>query len=334
MNDTIKIYCENTASELHVNPGTSMAQVIAMLAIRNPNPFLAGYVNNRLKELYYKIYSPVSLRFVDITHFEGMRVYQRTLFFVLQKAVSDLFPGQKLHIKHSVAKGFYCEIEGMEDITPDQLRAIDERMRELVAQDIPIIRQRLLSAEAVQLYTKLGMEDKVALLETRPHLYVTLYTMADLSGYFYGALAPTTGYVPLFGLHKYYKGIHLSVPCRTNPSRLENMVPQHKMFDVFSEYTRWVDVLGVATIGVLNTRILEGGGGDLIKIAEAFQHRRPDRCGARNRRRPDRADFRPVVERQNHVRQTARDSAADTGAASGTGIVGRLFRRPGAYAAG
>ncbi len=157
-----------------------MAQVIAMLAIRNPNPFLAGYVNNRLKELYYKIYSPVSLRFVDITHFEGMRVYQRTLFFVLQKAVSDLFPGQKLHIKHSVAKGFYCEIEGMEDITPDQLRAIDERMRELVAQDIPIIRQRLLSAEAVQLYTKLGMEDKVALLETRPHLYVTLYTMADL----------------------------------------------------------------------------------------------------------------------------------------------------------
>lgn len=134
MNDTIKIYCENTASELHVNPGTSMAQVIAMLAIRNPNPFLAGYVNNRLKELYYKIYSPVSLRFVDITHFEGMRVYQRTLFFVLQKAVSDLFPGQKLHIKHSVAKGFYCEIEGMEDITPDQLRAIDERMRELVAQ--------------------------------------------------------------------------------------------------------------------------------------------------------------------------------------------------------
>lgn len=228
----------------------------------------------------------------------------------------------------------------MEDITPDQLRAIDERMRELVAQDIPIIRQRLLSTEAVQLYTKLGMEDKVALLETRPHLYVTLYTMADLSGYFYGALAPTTGYVPLFGLHKYYKGIHLSVPCRTNPSRLENMVPQHKMFDVFSEYTRWVDVLGVATIGVLNTRILEGGGGDLIKIAEAFhekeagQHRRPDRCGARNRRRPDRADFRPVVERQNHVRQTARDSAADTGAASGTGVVGRLFRRPGAYAAG
>ena len=274
MNDTIKIYCENTASELHVNPGTSMAQVIAMLAIRNPNPFLAGYVNNRLKELYYKIYSPVSLRFVDITHFEGMRVYQRTLFFVLQKAVSDLFPGQKLYIKHSVAKGFYCEIEGMEDITPDQLRAIDERMRELVAQDIPIIRQRLLSAEAVQLYTKLGMEDKVALLETRPHLYVTLYTMADLSGYFYGALAPTTGYVPLFGLHKYYKGIHLSVPCRTNPSRLENMVPQHKMFDVFSEYTRWVDVLGVATIGVLNTRILEGGGGDLIKIAEAFHEKK------------------------------------------------------------
>lgn len=169
-----------------------MAQVIAMLAIRNPNPFLAGYVNNRLKELYYKIYSPVSLRFVDITHFEGMAGLSANALFRTAKGGFRPFPGTELHIKHSVAKGFYCEIEGMEDITPDQLRAIDERMRELVAQDIPIIRQRLLSTEAVQLYTKLGMEDKVALLETRPHLYVTLYTMADLSGYFYGALAPTT----------------------------------------------------------------------------------------------------------------------------------------------
>ncbi len=274
MTDTIKVYCENTGSEVYVNPGTPISQVATMLGIQNDNPFLAGYVNNRLKELYYKIYDPVSLRFVDITHFEGMRVYQRTLFFVLQKAVLDLFPSRKLHIKHSVAKGFYCEIEGMEDVTSDQLQAISGRMHELVSQNIPIVRQQMLATEAVQLYAKLGMEDKVALLETRPHLYVTLYMLADLPGYFYGSLAPSTDYVPHFGLHRYYKGFHLSVPCRTNPSQLENMVPQHKMFDVFSEYTRWVDVLGVATIGALNARILEGCGGDLIKIAEALHEKK------------------------------------------------------------
>ncbi len=276
MEETIKIHCENTGSELHVKPGTTLSEVLSMLALKSKSetPFLAAYVNNRLKELYYQIFNPVSLRFVDITHFEGMRVYQRTLFFVMQKAVRDLFPGQRLHIKHSVAKGFYCEIEGMEEVSLDQIKAIENRMHELVAQDIPIIRQKLLSEEAIQLYTKLGMPDKIALLETRPHLYVTLYMMADLAGYFYGSLAPSSVYVPLFGLHKYYKGIHLSVPCRTHPSELEHMVPQRKMFDVFNEYTRWVDVLGVATIGALNARILGGGGGDLIKIAEAFHEKK------------------------------------------------------------
>ena len=276
MEETIKIHCENTGSELHVKPGTTLSEVLSMLALKSKSetPFLAAYVNNRLKELYYQIFNPVSLRFVDITHFEGMRVYQRTLFFVMQKAVRDLFPGQRLHIKHSVAKGFYCEIEGMEEVSLDQIKAIENRMHELVAQDIPIIRQKLLSEEAIQLYTKLGMPDKIALLETRPHLYVTLYMMADLAGYFYGSLAPSSAYVPLFGLHKYYKGIHLSVPCRTHPSELEHMVPQRKMFDVFNEYTRWVDVLGVATIGALNARILGGGGGDLIKIAEAFHEKK------------------------------------------------------------
>lgn len=156
MEETIKIHCENTGSELHVKPGTTLSEVLSMLALKSKSetPFLAAYVNNRLKELYYQIFNPVSLRFVDITHFEGMRVYQRTLFFVMQKAVRDLFPGQRLHIKHSVAKGFYCEIEGMEEVSLDQIKAIENRMHELVAQDIPIIRQKLLSEEAIQLYTK------------------------------------------------------------------------------------------------------------------------------------------------------------------------------------
>ena len=126
MEETIKIHCKNTGSELHVKPGTTLSEVLSMLALKSKSetPFLAAYVNNRLKELYYQIFNPVSLRFVDITHFEGMRVYQRTLFFVMQKAVRDLFPGQRLHIKHSVAKGFYCEIEGMEEVSLDQIKAI------------------------------------------------------------------------------------------------------------------------------------------------------------------------------------------------------------------
>ena len=275
MNDTVRIVCENTGRSLFVNRGTSLLQIAEILSLgeREDRPFLAAYVNNRLKELDFAVYSPVSIRYIDITHFEGMRVYQRTLFFVLQKAVYDLFPGRKLHIKHSVAKGFYCEIEGMEDLSDEQIVRIKERMRAIVAQDLPIVRQKVTSAEAEAMYEALGLDDKIALLRTRPHLYVTVYSMADLVGYFYGALAVSTGYVSRFDLHPYYKGFRMALPQRTDPTKLEELVPQDKMFEVFSEYTRWVDVIGVANIGSLNARILEGGGSDLIRIAEALHEK-------------------------------------------------------------
>ena len=275
MNDTVRIVCENTGRSLFVNRGTSLLQIAEILSLgeREDRPFLAAYVNNRLKELDFAVYSPVSIRYVDITHFEGMRVYQRTLFFVLQKAVYDLFPERKLHIKHSVAKGFYCEIEGMEDLSDEQIVRIKERMRAIVAQDLPIVRQKVTSAEAEAMYEALGLDDKIALLRTRPHLYVTVYSMADLVGYFYGALAVSTGYVSRFDLHPYYKRFRMALPQRTDPTKLEELVPQDKMFEVFSEYTRWVDVIGVANIGSLNARILEGGGSDLIRIAEALHEK-------------------------------------------------------------
>ena len=172
MNDTVKIFCENTGANLFVNQGTSLLQVAQMLSLEkgNDTPLLAAYVDNRLKELSYRIYSPLTVRFIDITHFEGMRVYQRTLFFILDKAVCDLFPDRKLHIKHAVAKGFYCEIEGMEDIPETEIGRIKERMQDIIGQNIPIVRQRVTCEEAVETYRQMGLEDKIALLVTRPHL--------------------------------------------------------------------------------------------------------------------------------------------------------------------
>lgn len=275
MNDTVKIFCENTGANLFVNQGTSLLQVAQMLSLEkgNDTPLLAAYVDNRLKELSYRIYSPLTVRFIDITHFEGMRVYQRTLFFILDKAVCDLFPDRKLHIKHAVAKGFYCEIEGMEDIPETEIGRIKERMQDIIGQNIPIVRQRVTCEEAVETYRQMGLEDKIALLVTRPHLYVTLYKMADIVGYFYGGLAISTGYIHLFDLHKYYKGFRVAVPDRTAPTQLEKEVPQSKMFKIFKEYARWVDIIGVSNIGALNSKILEGKGGELIRMGEALHEK-------------------------------------------------------------
>lgn len=286
MAETVKIVCENSQSSIYVNMGTSLSQVAQMLSLESKRPFLAAYVDNRLKVLEYKIYSPVSIRFIDITHFEGVRVYQRTLFFILHKAVSDIFPEKKLHIKHSVAKGFYCEIEGMKP-SEQEVEQIRMRMNSLIEQDIPIVRSKVLAEEAEQVYARLGMDDKIALMRTRPNLYVTIYSMANVAGNFYGPLAPSTRFIHLFELRKYYQGFHVAIPCRTHPDELERMVSQDKMFDVFNEYTDWAEIIGVANIGALNSRVLEGNGGELIKIAEAFHEKKfggiADRISAKHK---------------------------------------------------
>ncbi len=274
MTETVKVICENNGCQLHVNMGTPLLEVMKMLSLHNDHPFLAAYVNNKIKELDYRIYCPLSVRFIDITHYEGMRVYQRTLFFTLSKAVYDLYPERKFRIKHSVSKGFYCEIEGMDDIPQSEIDAIKSRMNELVAQDIPIVRQRVLAQEAEEMYRRLGFEDKIALLHTRPRLYATIYSLANMVGYFYGALAVSTGYIHLFDVRKYYNGLYLAIPKRTDPDQLEPMIHQDKMFDIFKEYKAWVDVMGVSTIGSLNAKVLEGKASELIKVAEAFHEKK------------------------------------------------------------
>lgn len=263
----------NSGGSLAVEMGSSLETIIRMLPTP-PRPYIAAYVNNAIKELDYRIFEPVEINFIDITHFEGIRVYQRTLFFTLQKAVRDIFPGRRFRIPNSVSKGFYCEIEGMEEISQGDVERIKARMDELIAQKIPICHTKMPSEEVKEIYARQGSYDKITLLETRPRLYISIYTLADIAGYFFGALAPHTGFITLYDLKPYFKGMYIAIPKRTDPSQLEDMVHQDKMFDIFTEYKEWVTVMGVSNIGSLNTRILEGEASDLIKVAEAFHEKK------------------------------------------------------------
>ena len=127
--------------------------------------------------------------------------------------------------------------------------------------------------EAAELYKQFGLEDKVALLETRHHLYVTVYMLADLPGFFYGALCPSTKMISLFDIEPFYKGIYIRVPSNNDPTQLEQMVPQDKMFEIISLHKQWSEILGVANIGSLNKIILENKSKELIQIAEALQEK-------------------------------------------------------------
>lgn len=270
----IKIVCKNCNSELFVDWGTRLKDVAKMIATPDKKePWLAAYVNNSIRELDYRICEPVTVKFIDITHFEGIRVYQRTLFMILHKAVHDLYPDNRFRIKHSLSKGFYCELEG---ITPSEEIAarVRERVDELIAQNIPIVRNKMLKEEAIEIYRQLGFEDKIAIINSRPLLYVTVYRLADMAGYFYGALAPSTGLIHLYDFRPYGEGFHITCPRRTEPSKLENVVPQQKMYEVFSEYKDWVDIIGVSNVGPLNQMISNGKSTGLIQVAEALHEKK------------------------------------------------------------
>lgn len=271
MSDTLPVICENAGRTIEVAMGTTLLEVERQLRLDGPHPFLAAYVNNRIKELNYRIYKPATVRFIDITSFEGIRVYQRTISFILQKAVRELFPDRTLYIRHSLgASGFYCEISGFGPIPAEHLDAIKARMRGIIDRNLPIQGVKMLTDTARKIYEGFGMTDKIALLDSRPRLYSKIYTIDSLPGYFYGALTPSTGYTPQFDLHSYYNGFFIALPLRTDPTRLHQSVHQEKMFDVFHQYQSWVEIMGVPTVGQLNSKVLAGDASELIKIAEAF----------------------------------------------------------------
>lgn len=275
MRKDVEILCVNTNQRKRIKPGLNLLEISQAVGINLKYPVLGAMVNNELKELDYCVYTPKSIFFVDITHPAGMRMYQRSLFFLLQKAVKDLIPGGRVRFEHSVSRGFYCEIDGCDEpLELPLIFNIGDRMREIVAQNLPFRRDKVLTADVVSLFRSMGYEDKASLFETRATLYTSVYYLNDTADYFFGCLVPSTGYLKHFDLVKYYQGMLLMVPKRSNPEELEDIVLQNKMFDIFQEYKEWVDILGVSSVAAINRQVLDGYDSELIKISEALHERK------------------------------------------------------------
>ena len=273
MNNTIRVYCENTASHADVEMGTSLLSLLELLGIENPYPMLAAYVNNRLKELNYRVYTPISIRFIDITHFEGHRVYQRTVTFLLQRAMKQLFPENPFHVRHSLGSGVYCEAVGKQSFSYAECQALEEAVRGIAAENIAIHRKKEPSAEIIEKFESAGYPDKATLLRSRPRLYSNVYYMGQTIGYFFGPLAPSSGYVDCFSICPYSDGFVVTLPDRAEPAKVGHVPNAEKMGGLFHQFHEWMDVVGVPTVGELNSRILQGDTSELIKIAEAVHGR-------------------------------------------------------------
>lgn len=273
MDNRIRVYCENTASYIDVAMGTSLLGLLAELELENSEKYLAAYVNNRLKELNYRVYTPISIRFIDITHFEGHRVYQRTVTFILQAAMAQLYPDNQFHIRHSLGSGVYCEAAGKELFSSEECREIEAAARAIVAENITIQRRKEQTVDIVEKFEKAGYPDKAKLLSSRPRLYNNIYYMGQSIGYFFGPLAPSSGYADRFDIYPYKEGFVVAMPDRVNPAKMGRIPKAEKMGGLFHQFHEWMDIVGVPTVGELNSRILQGDTSELIKIAEAVHSR-------------------------------------------------------------
>ena len=229
----------NNSTNVDVEMGTTLMDVLCNTGISMPYPVLVARVNNAFKSLGYRIFKPVTVEFLDMRSFEGYRVYQRTLSFVMQRASLELFPDRKLRIRHTLGNGFYAEYDDNIVPTAEDVALLKQRMQDIVAQDIPIRREKRLAEEVAKEYANYGFDDRLELLSTRPRLYRTVNYLGEMPGYFYGELAPSTAYVERFDIAQYYNGLYVALPARTNPDVVTTTINHDKMFDIFHEYQQW-----------------------------------------------------------------------------------------------
>ena len=271
-----KVYVLNNNLSKEYPLGTSLREIAEDMKIKLDYPILGARVNNKLAELSYRIYKPKFVEFIDITNIDGYRMYQRSLSFVLMKAVRDILPKARLKIEHSISQGFYCEVEkpGDERLKPEEVLTIAERMRQIINADIPFEREEIPTQQALEIFEENHLYEKVKLFKTRPILFTSIYKLDDQIDYFYGYLVPSTGYLKVFDLIPYYDGMLLRFPTQQNPDELGPIVEQPKLFEIFREYKQWVEILGVSTVGSINEQVQQGKAGDLIKISEALHEKK------------------------------------------------------------
>lgn len=274
MRETIKIRCKNNKKKLEIPIGSTLSEIFSTSGMEMVHGPIVAKVNNRVTGLGLRLYHNADVEFLDLYSSSGSRTYTRTLFFVLCKAVRDLFSTGSVVIDIPVSNGYFCDLQIGRAVTPADVEAVRRRMQEIVDANLPIRRHECTTEEAVKVFQEKGSDSKVKLLLSTGDIYTVYYTLGDYADYYYGALLPRTGMLKLFGLEPYYEGMLLRIPSLSDPSVLGEMIKQDKMFGIFQEHHRWQNILGISTVGDFNDVVCKGHTTFLINLAEALQEKK------------------------------------------------------------
>ena len=281
--EDIRIYCENSESYVMVSIGTTLKELSERVC-HCGLPVLAALVDNKLKSLDYKIINPHNVRFIGYDHPDGRRTYIRSLCFVLQYVIREMYPGKVLAIDYSLPSGLYCEVRevhSLEDgrpcvhfVTDEELETIEARMRELIAADLPFGKTMLSREECCRIFEANHQTEKVDLFRSTGRFNYNVYSLDGQQDTFYGPLVPSTGMLNIFAITGFNEGFCLQYPMDGCPDKVLPMKRQSKLATALKEHSDWCSVMGVRGVGKLNQAILSGKVVDLINLSEALHERK------------------------------------------------------------
>lgn len=274
MEQMVQIRCKNNKKILNVSIGSTLSDIFSFSGLTMEYGPISARVNNKIEGMHYRVYNCKDVEFLSLRHPSALRAYTRSLFFVLCKAVHDLYGTGHVVINVPVSNGYHCDLHIGHQVTDADVAAIRKRMQEIVAAAIPIHRHQATTEDAIRMFREMGTVSKVKLLKGLGSLYTTYYEIDGYADYYYGSMLTNTGQLTLFGVEPYFGGILLRVPSPQDPSRLGELVRQDKMFDIFMEHHHWQDILGISTIGDLNKAVEEGKSNGLIQLSEALQEKK------------------------------------------------------------
>ena len=274
MEQMLQIRCKNNKKTQNIRIGSTLSEVYDEFGLSMEFGPVSAKVNNRVEGMHYRVYNNKDVEFLSLRSTSGWRAYVRSLFFVLCKAVHDLYPEGKVYIDIPVSNGYYCDLSIGRDVSYDDVDRLRARTQEIIDMALPIHRHEATTEEAVAKFRELGSRSKVKLLESVGSLYTTYYEIDGYIDNYYGTVLTNTAYLHLFGLEKYFDGLLLRIPSIDDPSRLGEYLKQDKLFEIFKEHHRWQQILGLRTIGDLNEAVDKGHATQLITLSEALQEKK------------------------------------------------------------
>jgi len=275
--DTVQITLPDGAT--YEGPvGTTLDTFLCAIRSQPDVPYMAALVNGNLRELTYRVERDCCVKPIDLSQSDGVRIYRRSLSFLLVAAAHRLYPGTEIFVDHSLPYGgYFCEVRNRAPLTEDEISRLDEEMRRMVEADIAINREEIPLDEALAIFEARNETDKQAVFEGRDRkrkAYLRLYGLGDFRDYFHGYMVPSTGYLKYFQLAPWEDGFVLQFPRRHEPTRLQEPTRYPQLMQVFQEYGDWLRLLETDSVGSLNRAVKQDRIREIILISEALHERR------------------------------------------------------------